>query len=69
MEIKSRAPGMVVSIDVKVGDAVKVKDTLMIMEAMKMKQKVISTVDGVVKEIKVKQGDRINAGVVVAIVE
>lgn len=67
MEIKSRAPGMVISVDVKAGDAVKAKDTIAVMEAMKMKQKVFAPVDGVVKEIKVKEGDRINAGAVVAV--
>ena len=69
MEIKSRVPGKIVRFEKQVGDAVKVKDILVVMEAMKMKQVIPSPVDGVVKEYKVQPGDRVSAGAVVAVVE
>ena len=69
MEIKSRVPGKVVRYEKQVGDAVKVKDVVVVMEAMKMKQLVPSPVEGVVKELKVKPGTRVSAGTVLAIVE
>lgn len=69
MEIKSRTPGMVMAINVKEGDAVKAKDIVVVMEAMKMKQNVPSPVDGVVKEIKVKVGDRLSAGNPIMVIE
>ena len=53
----------------KVGDSVEVKDVLIVMEAMKMKQLVPSPVAGVVKEYKVQPGDRVSAGQVIAVVE
>ena len=69
MEIKSRVPGKVVIYEKQVGDAVKVKDVVVVMEAMKMKQLVPSPVEGVVKELKVEPGTRVSAGTVLAIVE
>ncbi len=69
MEVKSRVPGKVMGIKVNVGDAVKVKDVLVVMEAMKMKQLVPAPIDGTVKEIKVKVGDRVSPGSVIAVVE
>ncbi len=69
MEIKSRVPGKIVRFEKQVGDHVEVKDVLMVMEAMKMKQLVPSPVAGTVKEYKVQPGDRVSAGTVVAIVE
>ncbi|MDY3973196.1 acetyl-CoA carboxylase biotin carboxyl carrier protein subunit [uncultured Veillonella sp.] len=69
MEIKSRVPGKIVRIEKEVGEKVAVRDVLIVMEAMKMKQLVPSPVEGVVKEYKVQPGDRVSAGQVVAIVE
>ena len=69
MEIKSRVPGKIVRFEKQVGDTVAVRDVLIVMEAMKMKQLVPSPVSGVVKEYKVQPGDRVSAGQVVAIVE
>lgn len=69
MEIKARVPGKVVRYEKQVGDAVKVKDIVVVMEAMKMKQVLPSPIDGVVKELKVTPGERVSAGTVLAIVE
>ena len=59
MEIKSRVPGKIVRFEKQVGDTVAVRDVLIVMEAMKMKQLVPSPVAGVVKEYKVQPGDRV----------
>ena len=67
MEIKSRVPGKIVRFEKQVGDSVEVKDVLIVMEAMKMKQLVPSPVAGVVKEYKVQPGDRVSAGQVIAV--
>ncbi len=69
MEIKSRVPGKIVRFEKNVGDAVKAKDIVVVMEAMKMKQVVPSPIDGTIKEFKVNPGDRVSAGAVLAIVE
>ena len=69
MEIKSRVPGKIVQLEKEVGDKVEVKDVLLIIEAMKMKQMVPSPVAGTLKEYRVAPGDRVSAGTVLAIVE
>lgn len=69
MEIKSRVPGKITEIKVNVGDNVKTKDVVAVMEAMKMQQAIPSPQDGVVKEIKVNAGDRVNPGTVLMVVE
>lgn len=68
-EIKSRVPGKLVRYEVKVGDTVNVKDVVAVMEAMKMKQLVPSPVAGVVKELKIAEGERVAAGTVLAVIE
>ncbi|MDD4048987.1 MAG: biotin/lipoyl-binding protein [Clostridia bacterium] len=69
MEIKARVPAKVMEVNVKVGDSVKIKDIVAVLEAMKMKQPIPSPVDGVVKEIKIEVGQRINPGDVMVVVE
>lgn len=69
MEVKSRVPGKVVRFEVKVGDTVNIKDVLVVMEAMKMKQLVPSPVAGVVKELKVSEGERVGAGTILLVIE
>ena len=68
-DVKSRVPGKIVRFEKQVGDHVEVKDILIVMEAMKMKQLVPAPVAGTVKEYKVKEGDRVSAGAVVAIID
>ena len=60
--VNSPLPGTIFKILVKEGDAVKVGDKLMIIEAMKMENNVLAEVDGVVKEIKVAVGGSILQG-------
>jgi biotin carboxyl carrier protein len=69
MEIKSRMPGKVETVNVKVGDAVKQGDVLLVLEAMKMKTPIPTPQDGTVKELKVEPGARVNAGAVLVVLE
>jgi biotin carboxyl carrier protein len=69
MEIKARVPGTIKEINVKVGDAVKVKQVVGSMEAMKMTQPIPCPVDGTVKSVNVAVGDRVKSGVVLMVVE
>ena len=52
-------PGTILDIDAKVGDKVKAGDYLLILEAMKMKNRIFSERDGVIKKVHVKAGDRV----------
>jgi pyruvate dehydrogenase E2 component (dihydrolipoamide acetyltransferase) len=59
----------VIDVFVKVGDTIKVDDALVTLESDKATMDVPSSVAGVVKEVKVKLGDRIGEGAVVVLVE
>jgi len=62
--ILSFIPGTVLEIMVKVGQSVKKGEELMILDAMKMKNKLKSSQDGKVKSISVKKGDKVSKGTV-----
>lgn len=50
-------PGTIRKISVKPGDSVKKGDLLLILEAMKMENRIVSPFDGTVKQINVKTGN------------
>ena len=57
--IKSPLPGIIIHVLVKEGDDVKVGQTLLTMEAMKMENNVLAEKEGKVTAIKVKSGDSV----------
>lgn len=61
--------GTIVKVAVEVGQAVEVGDVIVILEAMKMENNVNAEKAGVVKSLKVAQGDSVGAGDVVAVIE
>jgi acetyl/propionyl-CoA carboxylase alpha subunit len=62
MSIHAPMPGIVVSIDVSRGDEVKKGDCLMVLEAMKMRNELKSSRDGVIKDIPVQTGHTVAKG-------
>lgn len=60
--IKAVMPGTILSFNVGVGDSVKNGDTVLILEAMKMENEIVSPVDGVVKSINVETGSSVSEG-------
>lgn len=52
-------PGTIVDVLAKEGQSVKAGDVLVILDAMKMHNRMIAPSDGIVKSIKVKAGDRV----------
>lgn len=58
--IKAPMPGLILEINVKVGDEVKEDDALLILEAMKMENVITSPRDGVIKTILVAKGDTVD---------
>jgi len=58
-DIKAPMPGLILSIDVKIGDKVQKGDKIMILEAMKMENILKAPGDGVVKSIPVNKGDSV----------
>lgn len=61
-EIKSHIPGEVSQLLVTKGDKVKKGDKLMIYEAMKMKNIISTPIDACIREIHVKEGDKLPKG-------
>lgn len=61
-------PGTIMQIFVNVGDEVKRGDKILMYEAMKMENNFLAEVDGVIKDIKVKVGDNVLQGAVLAII-
>jgi len=57
--VKAPLPGTILELKVNAGDEVKVGDTLLIMEAMKMENNIKSPTAGVVKELHCKKGDAV----------
>ena len=60
-EVKAPMPGLILRLNVKVGDTVKKNDEIVIMEAMKMENPIYAPCDGTVSSIAVNQGDQIQA--------
>lgn len=59
IKVKAPLPGSIFKLSVAVGDTIKKGDVLLIMEAMKMENNIMSEKDGVVKSIKVAVGDAV----------
>lgn len=69
IEVKAEVTGKVWKILVPVGQRVEAEDSVMIVESMKMEIPVVSEEGGTVVELKVAEGDAVEDGQLVAIVE
>ncbi len=69
IEIKAPMTGKIISIVVKLGNEIKAEDEVIIMDAMKMEIPVYAPEDGVVKEIKIEEGDSVKTDQVLMILE
>ena len=68
-EVKAELVGNLWKIVVEVGQQVEEDDTLMILESMKMEIPVTSPIAGTVTEIRAKEGDVVQEGQTLAVVE
>ena len=57
--INAPMPGTILAVNVKPGQAVKRGDVLVVLEAMKMENSIVSDYAGTVKQILVKTGDNV----------
>ena len=65
----SSMQGMVIKLNVNVGDKVSVGSTIAVIEAMKMENDIQSEVEGTVKEIFVEPGDAVSAGDMLMVID
>lgn len=56
-KVEAFIPGKILKVQVKEGQGVNEGDTLLILEAMKMHNKIMSPVDGTIKKIHVKENE------------
>ncbi|MDR1616599.1 MAG: acetyl-CoA carboxylase biotin carboxyl carrier protein subunit [Syntrophomonadaceae bacterium] len=61
--------GKVFEILVEVGQQINEDDEIFLIDAMKMENPIYSTASGTVKEIKVKVGEQVAEGTILAVVE
>ncbi|HZY24641.1 MAG TPA: acetyl-CoA carboxylase biotin carboxyl carrier protein subunit [Bacteroidales bacterium] len=67
--ILSFIPGTVLDIFIEKGQLVKKGEVLMILDAMKMQNKLKCIMDGKVKSISVNKGDKVSKGTVLLVLE
>ena len=60
--IKAPIPGTILKINYNVGDTVKLGDTVIILEAMKMLNNIVSEINGIIAEVLVSPGDEVGVG-------
>ena len=68
-EIKAPMAGKVVDVKVNVGDAVKEKDEVVVLEAMKMELPIFADASGTVKQVNCKRGDAVPGDFVLIVIE
>lgn len=61
-KVQAPLPGTVTAVKVQVGQSVKKGDVLVVLEAMKMANDIVSEWDGTVKNVLVQQGASVNVG-------
>jgi propionyl-CoA carboxylase alpha chain len=62
-------PGTVAGVSVAVGDRVVAGAELLVLEAMKMRHRVVAATGGVVAELRVAAGQQVDAGAVLAVID
>ena len=67
--VNSPLPGVILDIKVKVGDAVKKGQTILVLEAMKMENNIQATSDGTVAKVSVEKGASVLEGTELIVIE
>lgn len=60
--IKAPMPGLLLDVQVEIGQEIKENDPILILEAMKMENIILSPRDGVIKSISATTGDAVDKG-------
>ena len=61
-------PGNILAVNVNVGDSVKEGQVLMVLEAMKMENEIMSPVDGRIASVQVAKGASVETGAVLCVI-
>ena len=69
MKIKTEIQAVIWKINIEIGQKVDIDDIVVILESMKMEIPIESKYSGIVKQILVKEGDNVNEGQEIIILE
>lgn len=69
VEIKATMPGKIVKVSVKKGDKVSEGQGVLVVEAMKMENEMASPKTGVVSDIRISEGQSVESGAVMMVIE
>ena len=69
VQLRAQMPGKIVSVQVKPGDKVTIGQGIVIVEAMKMENEMISPKAGKVVDVHVKEGQSVESGAVMVVID
>jgi biotin carboxyl carrier protein len=67
--VEAPITGKIISVDVKVGQAVKEDDVICVLESMKMENPIVAPVAGTITEIRVAAEQVVKPGDIIAVIE
>ena len=67
--VKAPMPGLLLKLEVNIGDEISEGSSLFILEAMKMENEIKSETSGTVKEIRAGEGESVEKGAVILVIE
>ena len=68
-KVEAPMPGTILKVNVNVGDTVNEGDTVVVLEAMKMENEIVSPVDGTVTFVGVSKGATVESGSPICVIE
>lgn len=68
-EVRAEISGTVWKVERQVGESVEIEDTIMILESMKMEIPVMAPMRGRIAAIRVAEGDTIEEGRILAVID
>jgi len=66
--LKAPMPGLIISVEVKVGDTVQEGDPVLVLEAMKMENSIPAPASGTIKAVYFRSGDSVNKDDVICVI-
>jgi biotin carboxyl carrier protein len=67
--VEAEMPGKILNVEIAVGDQVVEGQGMIIVESMKMENEIRSPIDGIVKAVAVSEGETVEAGTMLFVVE
>ena len=69
VHVKEPIPGTILQIFVENGESVEKDQEIIILEAMKMRNRILAPIDGQIREIRIKEGDSVSQDQILVLIE